>query len=187
VPRESVAVEATNVVIGLGANLGQPLRTMGEAVRRIAAFAPIHACSLVYRNPAHGHIRQPDFFNAAVAASCRLSARAIVEELLHIERQLGRRRRQRWGPRLIDLDLLWVDGVRSNMRAAAVPHPRLTARAFALVPMLEVVPGAVEPNSGRPYTSWLGSLRGQVLHPVGAIPEMPPCALPSMDSKRVGW
>lgn len=186
-PRESVPVEATKVVIGLGANLGQPLRTIGEAVRRIAAFAPIHACSLVYRNPALGHIRQPDFFNAAVAASCRLAPRAIVEELLHIERQLGRRRRQRWGPRLIDLDLLWVEGACSTMRAAAVPHPRLTERAFALVPMLEVVPTAVEPNSGRPYTSWLGSLRGQALYAVGAVLEMPPCALPSMDSERVGW
>jgi 2-amino-4-hydroxy-6-hydroxymethyldihydropteridine diphosphokinase len=79
------------------------------------------------------------------------SAAENVERLLAIEAELGRVRTVRWGPRVIDLDLLWIDGEVSEDPRAEVPHPRLHERSFALAPLLELVPGARDPRTGLPF------------------------------------
>ena len=74
----------------------------------------------------------------------------LLDALQAIERALGRVRRERWGPREIDLDVLWIAGVVVDDARLVVPHPRLLDRPFALVPLLEVVPAAVDPRTGDP-------------------------------------
>jgi 2-amino-4-hydroxy-6-hydroxymethyldihydropteridine diphosphokinase len=84
-----------------------------------------------------------------------LSPLALLEALQGIEKDLGRTRGPgdvRWGPRLIDLDVLWIDGVALEEPRLVVPHPRLTERAFALVPLLEVAPNARDPRTGAAFT-----------------------------------
>jgi 2-amino-4-hydroxy-6-hydroxymethyldihydropteridine diphosphokinase len=157
-------------VIGLGANLGQPLRSFTEAVARIERFAPIRAFSRVYQSAPVGHRKQPDFLNAAIRIETDIPARSLVEHLHGIERQFGRVRRERWGPRLLDLDLLWVEGERSHRRDLTLPHPRLERRAFALLPLCEVAPDAREPRFGRPYTCSTRDVLGQRLRPITAPP-----------------
>jgi 2-amino-4-hydroxy-6-hydroxymethyldihydropteridine diphosphokinase len=83
----------------------------------------------------------------------------LLDELLAIERRLGRVRKERWGPRNIDLDILWIDGLVVDTPRLVVPHPSLRERAFALVPMLELVPDAADPRTGERYVVPAGDVR----------------------------
>jgi 2-amino-4-hydroxy-6-hydroxymethyldihydropteridine diphosphokinase len=155
-------------VVGLGANLCRPLEALTEATRQIAEFAPIRAYSRVYQSAPVGPRHQPDFLNAAVRIETSLDPVALVAILLRIERRLGRVRRERWGPRVLDLDVLWMAGIRLGRKDVTVPHPLLEQRAFALLPLCEVAPEAHEPRFGRPYTSSTRDVLGQRLRPVRA-------------------
>jgi 2-amino-4-hydroxy-6-hydroxymethyldihydropteridine diphosphokinase len=104
------------VVVGLGANLGDRLATLRAAVTRLEAVAGVRvrARSSVYETAPVGGVEQPAFLNAAILVECTLSPVALLDELLRVERALGRTRgvgEVRWGPRAIDLDVLWIEGV----------------------------------------------------------------------------
>lgn len=90
-----------------------------------------------YENPAVSMTAAHRFVNAAVLVETALAPTALLDELLALERRLGRVRTLRWGPRSLDLDLLWMEGVRLASPRLVVPHPRLEERAFALVPLAE--------------------------------------------------
>ena len=108
------------------------------------------ACSRVYETKPVGGPPQGDFLNAAVLVSWEEGD--LLEALQAIERDLGRERDVRWGPRTIDLDILWAeDRIISDPPRLVVPHPRLHERAFALAPLLDVVPDAVDPKTKQPY------------------------------------
>jgi 2-amino-4-hydroxy-6-hydroxymethyldihydropteridine diphosphokinase len=132
------------VVIGLGANLGDRLATLREAAARIGRVATVLARSQVYETVPVGGAAQPDFLNAAVLVDYTGSPHALLDETQRIEAELGRDRSRelRWGPRTIDLDVLWIDGVTVDDARLVVPHPRLTERAFALLPLLDVAASA---------------------------------------------
>ena len=103
-----------------------------------------------------GLVDQPSFLNAAIAVDCPLAPLALLDALLQIERDLGRDRSAdavRWGPRTIDLDVLWIDGVVLDDPRLVVPHPRVEERAFAMVPLLEVAPDARNPRTGARYVA----------------------------------
>lgn len=143
-------------MIGLGANLGDRLTTMRDAVARIAEVTTLTARSRVYETAPVGLVEQPSFLNAAIAVECATGPLTLLEVLLRIERELGRDRTAdavRWGPRTIDLDVLWIDGVVLDDPRLVVPHPRVTERAFAMVPLLEVAPDARDPRTGSPYVA----------------------------------
>lgn len=129
---------------------------MRAAIARIDAIPRVHvrARSQVYETAPVGVTDQPSFLNAAISVECMLPPEALLDELLRIERELGRDRSAdalRWGPRLIDLDVLWIDGVTLGTERLTVPHPRLKERAFAIIPLLDVAPDAVDPRSGERY------------------------------------
>ena len=138
-------------VVGLGSNLGDRLATLRRAVGLIAGVAAVERRSHVYRSAPVGGPAQPEFLNAATLVGYGGSADALLAVLLGIEAELGRVRKERWGPRAIDLDLLWAEGVIVDDPDLVVPHPRLAERAFALLPMLEVAPDARDPRSNLPY------------------------------------
>jgi 2-amino-4-hydroxy-6-hydroxymethyldihydropteridine diphosphokinase len=94
---------------------------------------------------------QPDFLNAAVLCAYEGTPESLLDALLAIEVRLGRVRGERWGPRTIDLDVLWIDGLVYASDRLVVPHPHLHERAFAMIPLLEVAPGAIDPRSGQPF------------------------------------
>ena len=139
------------VVIGLGANLGDRRATLREAAARIERLAPILARSGLWETAPVGGPEQPDFLNAALLIEWTRAPIELLDELMAIEADLGRVREIPNGPRTIDLDVLWIDGLAVNEPRLVVPHPRVHLRAFALAPMLEVAPGATDPRSGQPY------------------------------------
>jgi 2-amino-4-hydroxy-6-hydroxymethyldihydropteridine diphosphokinase len=138
-------------IVGLGSNLGDRLANLRESLRWLTRLAgsPVTA-SPVYETEPVGP-PQPRFLNAAALFEDARHPREILRGLLSIERELGRIRTERYGPRLIDLDILWVEGVTCDEPSLHVPHGALVERAFALRPLLDLVPGAVDPRTGTPF------------------------------------
>jgi len=149
------------LVIGLGSNLGDRLGNLRAAAREIGLVAGIEvrARSSVVCSAPVGGPPQADYLNGALGVLTALSPRSVLERAREIEVALGRPRPDpvRWGPRLIDIDLLWMAGVIVEEPDLLLPHPRLTERAFAMQPLLEVVPDAKDPRTGEPYGSFLAA------------------------------
>lgn len=163
--------QVTWAIVGFGANLGDPERTFRLAVKELGKVFAVRRGSRLYRGPAmrlQGGAPQPDYVNGAVLIEeLVLSVPEIVEALLGIEQRLGRTRSEQWGPRVIDLDLLLVGDQTSDDSHAQVPHPGLRHRAFALRPLLELVPGASDPRTGEPYRVVLDRLGPDGLKVIG--------------------
>ncbi len=148
------------VVVGLGANLGHRLDTMRTALRELARVAPVVRTSQVYIAAPVGGPDQPDFLNAAALLAAPGAPLELLDAMLAVEQRLGRVRRERWGPRIIDLDVLWIEDMAVDTPRLVVPHPRLRERAFALAPMLEIVPNARDPRTGEKYEVPAGDVTG---------------------------
>lgn len=116
---------------------------MQEALGRIASHARVLGVSRVYETDPVGGPDQPAFLNAAIAIEWEGEPLALLDALQRIELDLGRVRDVRWGPRTLDLDVLWIaGGMHVDDARLVVPHPRLHERAFALRPLLDVAPDA---------------------------------------------
>jgi 2-amino-4-hydroxy-6-hydroxymethyldihydropteridine diphosphokinase len=159
-------------VIGLGANLGDARQTLREAVAELAGLAsePLPGgewirVSCLYQSTPVGP-PQPLYLNAAALIATALEPEALLRELQAIEIRHGRERLVRWGPRTLDLDLLWLEGRAVETVSLIVPHPELTRRAFALVPLLELVPHARNPHDGSPLAAAAGEIAREGLERV---------------------
>lgn len=144
--------ESVAACVGLGANLGEPAETLLAACERMARMplTRLVRTSRLYRTPAWGIEAQPDFVNAVALLHTTLAPLDLLHALLGVERDFGRDRSRelRWGPRTLDLDLLLYGEQVIDVAGLQVPHPRLHERAFALVPLLEIVPEARIPGHG---------------------------------------
>jgi len=135
----------TVAYVGLGSNLGDREATIRAAV---AALPGVVAISQLRETEPVGVTEQPAFLNGAVRLETGLSPRELLDTLLEIERGLGRERRERWGPRTIDLDLLLYGGETVDEPGLTVPHPSLHERRFVLEPLAELDPELVVPGRG---------------------------------------
>jgi len=128
--------------LSLGGNLGDPARTMAAALRLLDddPDTRVDAVSSLYRTPPWGKTDQPDFLNAAARLETTRAPRDLLELCLDVERRLKRERRERWGPRLVDLDILLFEGEVIDEPGLEIPHPRMLERAFVLVPLFEIAP-----------------------------------------------
>lgn len=124
--------------VGLGANLGDAAATIEAAIVSLRSLGTVVRRSGLYRSEPWGVRDQPPFVNAAVLLETTIPPRELLAELQRIERALGRTETYRWGPRVIDLDLLAYDDVRIDEPELTLPHARLGERAFALVPLAEI-------------------------------------------------
>lgn len=140
------------VFIGLGSNLGDSTMTLQRAADRIGQLPQTRLIrrSGLYITPAWGGIEQPDYTNAVVEIETALEPLALLNELLAIERENGRVRRneQRWGPRELDCDILLFGKRCLQTSDLTVPHPRMAERDFVLMPLAEIAPDLVIPNLG---------------------------------------
>lgn len=144
----------TTAYLGLGGNIGDPRHAMASALRALDAADAIGitAVSSLYRTPPWGRVDQPDFLNCVAGVLTALSARALLDLCLETERALKRVRAERWGPRLIDIDVLVYGRERIEADGLTIPHPRMLERAFVLAPLAEIAPGLVldgVPATGR--------------------------------------
>lgn len=141
---------AVSAYVGLGSNLESPRRQIASALEALDALpgTSLQSCSSLYRTAPVGYAGQPDFVNAVVCLHTALAPRELLEALLVIEREHGRTRALRNGPRTLDLDLLLHGDVSVDEPGLQVPHPRLAERAFVLVPLAEIAPALVLPDGG---------------------------------------
>lgn len=132
--------QAVRAYVGLGSNMGEREVYLLQAVQQMQDHPLIlfQACSTIYETPPVGIIEQSAFLNMVVRMETSLSAEVLLSYLLAIELKLGRVRTVKWGPRIIDLDVLWMAGQRRDGAQLQLPHPRMAERAFVLLPLHDV-------------------------------------------------
>lgn len=127
--------------LSLGGNIGNVRATIASALRLLdAAGVHVVARSSDYRTRPWGKTDQPDFTNVSAAVETGLSPLDLLATCLDVERQLGRVRHERWGPRLIDIDLIAYDGVHMDTPELTLPHRHAHERSFVLIPLAEIAP-----------------------------------------------
>ena len=133
------------VGLGLGGNLGDPAASIVQALDLLAGRGHllISAVSTILRTPPWGPVAQPDFANACALAETDLSPRDLLDEVKAVETLLGRLPAERWGPRAIDIDILFYAGSTVDAPDLVIPHASLFERAFVLVPLAEIAPDLV--------------------------------------------
>ena len=132
----------------LGANLGDRAAQLAGARRHLAAAGEVVAQSDLYETAAWGREDQPAYLNQALAVQTFLSAEALLAACLAAEQAAGRERRERWGSRTLDVDILFFGAEVSRSPTLTVPHPHLARRRFALVPLAQLAPSFRHPESG---------------------------------------
>jgi 2-amino-4-hydroxy-6-hydroxymethyldihydropteridine diphosphokinase len=137
--------------VAIGSNLNHPQTRVLEAFERLSALPAVQSVlrSRLYQTRPMGPQDQPNFVNAAAGLLTQLSARELLDELLGIEQAMGRNRQERWGPRLIDLDLVWMLGETIDEPGLTVPHPGVSMRNFVLYPLDDIAPTLVIPGHGK--------------------------------------
>lgn len=168
-----------SLAIALGANLPSPagpplatlvaLRPLLEPLLR-ALGGPVCWSPLFRTAPVGGPAHQPDFLNAAVLVrrvtpGSDAAARRLLADLQELEQRFARERRQHWGPRSLDLDLLWWGDLQARDPQLELPHPRLLERSFVLAPLAAIEPGLVPPGANAPAAELLGQLAAATDHP----------------------
>ncbi|WP_404403637.1 2-amino-4-hydroxy-6-hydroxymethyldihydropteridine diphosphokinase [Pelagibacterium halotolerans] len=133
-------------ILALGANIGDPTRQITDAITAIAAHPAIKLvkASTVIVTPPWGKTDQNDFHNAAVSIETSLTPEALLEACLTIEESLGRIRVEKWGPRLIDIDLIAYNHLELETETLTIPHPYAHERDFVLVPVREIAPDVAQ-------------------------------------------
>jgi 2-amino-4-hydroxy-6-hydroxymethyldihydropteridine diphosphokinase len=161
----------TLAFLGLGSNLGDRLTNLQGAVDLLQHEPGLRvtASSRVWETVPVGGPPQPDYLNAVIRIETDLSARDLLDAAHRVEARLGRVRKERWGARSIDIDLLLFDEEEIDEGDLIVPHPRLQERAFVLLPLLELAPDPILPDGTR-----LQELR---VDTDGVVPSAPPLAV----------
>jgi 2-amino-4-hydroxy-6-hydroxymethyldihydropteridine diphosphokinase len=146
------------VYLALGSNLGDRQENLRQAVEGIKGFAEVVGLSAVYETEPWGIEDQPHFLNQAAEIETELAPVELLAALKLLERRMGRRGGVRYGPRQIDLDILFYDEETLRLPELEIPHPRLHERAFVLVPLADLAPGLVHPHLGLTVQQMLGQV-----------------------------
>lgn len=149
----------TEALIGLGSNLGEREQNLRSAVASLGHLGRILAVSPVFETEPMYHEDQGLFLNCVVSLETVLEPRALLEKLQSIESSLGRERRVRYGPRTVDLDILFYGALVVSEPGLEIPHPRIAERLFVLAPLNEVRPELVHPVLGVSVSQMLSALR----------------------------
>lgn len=132
----------TTAYLSMGSNLGDRAGYLARAVGLLQApHTQVVQVSGLYETAPQGKTDQPDFYNIAVKVETTLGPLALLAHTQGVERQLGRERKERWGPRTIDIDILLYGDQAVDLPELTVPHPRMWERAFVLIPLLAIAPG----------------------------------------------
>ena len=164
------------VYLGLGSNLGDRLANLGRAVRLLARRPGLRVVrsSRVYETEPVGGPPQADYLNAVLEAETQLSPRELLAACLGVEEAMGRVRAERWGPRVIDVDVLTYDDLEIDEPDLTVPHPRMHERGFVLIPL-----GELDADPPLPGGRRLATLRLSPGVVAGVRPSAPPLEVPT--------
>ena len=134
------------VYLSLGSNLGNRSKNLLTAIKLLkeGGFAVIKT-SYIYETSPWGTTKQPNFLNLVLKGKTKLSPEGLLKEIQNIEKTMGRASTEKWGPRIIDIDILFYNKEVINIPALQIPHPQLHKRAFVLIPLKEIAPRLMHP------------------------------------------
>jgi 2-amino-4-hydroxy-6-hydroxymethyldihydropteridine diphosphokinase len=154
------------IYLSLGTNLGDRKANLLGAVDALPPGVTVQAESTIYETPPWGYEDQPAFLNMAIQGETSLKPELLLKYLKQIEVRLGRQPSFHWGPRLIDIDLLFYDALVMETPQLVIPHPHLQERAFVLVPLANIAPNLVHPVLGKTLRELLAGLDKNGIVPI---------------------
>jgi 2-amino-4-hydroxy-6-hydroxymethyldihydropteridine diphosphokinase len=146
------------IYLALGTNLGDRFANLLAAIAGLPPAVRLQAQSPVYETPPWGLTSQPAFLNMVLKGETDLVPPALLAHLKRLETKLGRQPAVHWGPRLIDMDILFYDELILNTPELTIPHPHLQERAFVLVPLADLEPDLIHPVLGKPVSQLLAAV-----------------------------
>jgi 2-amino-4-hydroxy-6-hydroxymethyldihydropteridine diphosphokinase len=146
------------VYIALGSNIGDRLQNLQAAIDAMPPQVIVQSASKIYETAPWGVLDQPDFLNQVLEVETDLSPEALLAFIKNIEAKLGRQQTIRYGPRRIDLDILFYEERVMDVQGLQIPHPRLHDRAFVLVPLADLAPDLRHPQTGKTIRELLAQL-----------------------------
>ena len=153
------------VYLALGTNLNDRSANLRAAIEALPSKINVIAESKVYETPPWGYENQPAFLNMAVKCETNLEPESLLKRLKQLEVQLGREQSFRWGPRLIDIDILFYNDLILKSESLTIPHPRLHERAFVLVPLADIAPDFIHPVLKKTIKELLAGVNMDDIHP----------------------
>lgn len=148
----------TRVFIALGSNLGDRSKNLHDAISCLPPKVQVTDQSPIYETKPWGYTEQPQFLNQVIQAVTSLTPDELFDYLKTIESKLGRKPAVRYGPRLIDLDLLFYNNLKYRTSELTIPHPRLHERAFVLVPLTDIAPDLIHPVQNKTVSEMLSQI-----------------------------
>ena len=152
------------VYLSLGSNLGNRAENLHTAITSLPPEVALCEASSVYITPPWGYQDQPEFLNQVVEVQAELTPLALLRDLKAIEAKMGRLETFRYGPRLIDIDILFYEACIIQCEDLRIPHPRLAERAFVLVPLHEIAPDFIHPELNQTITDLLENVSTEGVH-----------------------
>lgn len=157
------------VYLALGSNLGDRHKHLCDALQGLREVLSIECVSSIYETEPVGYLEQPAFFNLVCKGTTPLSPLELLKVAKDTEVRLGRQATFRNGPRVIDIDILLYDNLCMQKEQLTIPHPRMTERAFVLVPLAEIAPDTIEPEQKRTAQALLSAISRQGVRKVGSL------------------
>lgn len=147
------------ILLGLGSNMGEREQNLQQALQLLEADGKVKIAKLssIYETAPFGVTEQADFLNMVVRVETSLAPSELLAKCLEVEQVMGRIRTRRWGPRVIDIDLLIYDDVKMTSETLTLPHPGMINRAFVLIPLRDVAPSLPLKN-GQVVEAWASGL-----------------------------
>ncbi len=158
-----------SIYLGLGTNVGERRANLRTALDYLNQLVTITGVSSIYETDPVGYADQPRFWNIVAAAQTTLTPVDLLEQMIAIEKRMGRERTFRNAPRIIDIDILLYGAAVLNEPDLELPHPRMTERAFVLVPLVEIAPNLADPLTGKLYSDMLREGEFERVDRIGAI------------------
>jgi len=164
----------TTIYLALGSNVGDSAANIQQAIELMRSKITDISEAPIYSSKAVGYTDQPDFLNTAVRGQTELQPLELLKFVKNIEQQVGRIQRFRWGPREIDIDIIFYGDQVIEMPSLTIPHPRFAERDFVLRPISDLSPHRIDPTSGKTVSELLEKLPASSLAIYGTKPSKNP-------------
>jgi 2-amino-4-hydroxy-6-hydroxymethyldihydropteridine diphosphokinase len=146
------------IYLGLGSNLGNRPENLESAIKNLEPDVKVLKCSAVYETPPWGFEDQPEFLNQVIEAETSLAPGELLEYVKEVEVRIGRKKTFRYGPRSIDIDILFYNDIVINSPPLVIPHERISERVFVLMPLADIAPDFLHPVLGKSVLSLLSKV-----------------------------